>query len=300
MNQDRMVTGTFALSFSSSITITSLPETDSDGNYSLGWSVTGLGSTTYRIEEDSDTSFSSPSYYWLTNAVAPYFYPFTGKADGRYCYRVGYQLGGWLVSEPECITVARPTSAVLRIVNNSHYDMIDIRLNNLQYVSYPYSLPVGQSHDFVFTNPGSVNYYLGIGFYDEYQNRDVWFELPGTTVVYAGQTTTITFNNPTITQLLSNFSSYRDWSGEYWCYSCDPILGYARFRFYSNGTWQLYDNDVFNSSGSVTEVSWPDYSFFVYFKICPTCENIQLPYPFGSFYYENGPADWPIIEYTAQ
>jgi len=301
MNQDRIVAASFALSFNTSITIT-LPSTSTDGNYTLGWDVTGgLASTTWRIQEDSDSSFSSPTDYWKYNTIPPASYPFTGKSDGTYCYRVGMSwAGSWIFSESACITVARPTSAILRIVNNTHYDMIDIRLNGYQLVSYPYGIAAGQSHDFVFTTPGVVNYYIGVGFYDQNQNRNIWFDSTSSKNVYAGQTTTLTINNPSIAQLLSNFSSYRDWSGEYLCYSCNPIIGYATFRFYSNGTWNLYNNGVYQSSGSVTEVSWPDYSFFVYFKLCPTCDNIQLPYPFGSFLYNNGPADWPIIKYTAQ
>ena len=47
------------------------------------------------------------------------------------------------------------------------------------------------------------------------------------------------------------------------------------------------------------ERSLPDYAAMVTFKLGSSYPDIQLVYPFGSFMYRNGPASWPIIEYTA-
>ena len=112
-----------------------------------------------------------------------------------------------------------------------------------------------------------------------------------------GTTTTLTFENPSIGQLLSGFAQYRDWTGEYWV---DLVPYMATYRFFSNGTWILYDNGVQIDSGNIYLVSWPDNAFIVTFKLCPGCDEIILPHPFGQFQYKNGPPSWPIIQYTAQ
>jgi hypothetical protein len=179
--------------------------------------------------------------------------------------------------------------------------MVDIRLNGNQQVSYPYGILAGQYADFVFTTPGTLSYYLGVGSYNELQNPDVWFQLTGSDIITAGETTTVTFSNPTIGQLLSNFNlSGRDFTGEYYCYSCNILYGMAKFHFGYNGQWTLYDNNVYKSGGNVTLVEWLDYSFDVKFRLSPTEPIITIAYPFDMFFYDNGPPDFPRIFYTAQ
>ena len=53
-------------------------------------------------------------------------------------------------------------------------------------------------------------------------------------------------------------------------------------------------------SGTVTKVSWLDHSNVVSFRLAAGGDIIYVWYPFGSFTYENGPADWKIIEYIGQ
>jgi hypothetical protein len=251
-------------------------------------------SSQLRIQEDTSTSFSNPTSYTPTDR---YSYSFTNKPDGTYCYRiinVGY-------SQPKCITVTRPTAAVLKIINNGHYPLVDIRTNGQQWANNGEYLPPGDTFTVTYDTPGTVSINLGAGFYDTNQNRDVWFTYTDQTSVSSGQTTTFTVNSPTIGQLLSNFNpSGRDFSGQYWCYSCNIIVGYKKIRFTYGGGWTMYDNNVQVGSGSVILVNWPDYSNYVNFKLCSNCEVIQFWYPFGVFYYENGPTDWPIIEYVGQ
>jgi len=186
----------------------------------------------------------------------------------------------------------------LHITNNTKYAMIDIRLNGTQHVTTTGSgIDIGYSYNVEFTSSGTVTYYLGVGLWDG-STRNVWFYLSGTIAVTVGSTTNLTFNNPTIAQMLSGFSSSRNWNGYYY----DASYGYhtCHFNFTSSGTWTLYDGTTQVGSGSVSLVSWPNYATIITFKVCSTCANIQLGYPFGSFMYNNGPTSWPTIEYTAQ
>ncbi len=121
--------------------------------------------------------------------------------------------------------------------------------------------------------------------------------LNGSTTVYTGSRTTITFNNPTIGELLSNFSSYRDWTGSYYCYDCPIITNAARFRIYNNGSWQFYDNEVYRGSGSLSLVEWNDYALIIKFRFESGGPFASYYISGGYFYYENGPADWSKIQY---
>lgn len=233
--------------------------------------------------------------------TSPYNFTVTRNA-GTYYYRARVHAGlgpyaGYSPYSTVVTVVVAEQKAILRVVNNTRYLMNDITLNGVQQVGQGSGLNVGQSHDFEFNTSGTVNYQLGVGFWNG-SSRDVWFFLTGSSQVTVGNTTTVTFNNPTIAQLLTNFQSAANWDGTYW----DNNLGLhsARFRFFSNGTWRLYDDGNQVATGNVTLVSWPDYATIVDFKICSSCATIQLAYPFGRFLYANGPPSWPTIEYVRQ
>jgi hypothetical protein len=291
MSQDRTVTATFNSGFTTRVDL-SLPATDNDGTYTLTWTAQCLSSSNWQIEEAPTADFTNPARYSTSNS----YYNFTNKPDGTYCYRVNG-------SQPKCITVTLPTAAVLRIENSTHYDMVEIQLNNQQMLAYPSVIPVGGTGTVSYSLGGTVDYQLGVGIYD-YDLYTGWYALPwftltGRTSVAAGQTTTLRFDNPTLGQLLTNFnSSGCDWIGQYWCTTCNPIVGYAKFHINPNGSWSFYDNNVLRSSGSATLVSWPDRGYVVQFRLEGGGPVVDLAWPWGIFYYNNGPADWPRIEYV--
>ena len=261
-----------------------------------------LGSTSDRFELEESTSPSS-GFTKVANSQwgdRPQSYTFSlTKPSGTYYYRARANKLSMYTEYTEVISVSVNTpvqKAYLKVVNNTHYALIDIRLDNQQMVGQGLGVLQGESYTFEYTSSGQVNFVLGVGFWNG-NSRDVWFLNSGYTQVTTGTTSTITFNNPTIGQLLSNFSSYRDWTGEYWV---NLNMYMAGFRFYSNGAWKLFDNGVEIGSGNVTLVSWPNNAYTIKFKLCPSCDEILLPHPFGQFYYKNGPASWPTINYTAQ
>jgi hypothetical protein len=262
-----------------------------------------FGSTSDRFELEESTS-PTDGFTKIANTTwggRPPSHTFSlTKPSGTYYYRARAYNSSYFTDYTDVISVSVNTpvqKATLNVVNNTHYPMIDIRLNNQQLVGQGDGILPGGEYPFEFTSSGNVNYVLGVGFWDG-SYRDLWFTLTGNTSVTVGTSTTLTFNNPTIGQLLSGFSEYRDWTGEYWDANLNMHL--ATFRFFSNGAWQLYDDGVQINSGTISLVSWEDNAVFVNFKICAGCETIQLPYPFGQFMYRNGPPSFPIITYTAQ
>jgi hypothetical protein len=262
-----------------------------------------LGSTSDRFVLEESTSPSS-GFAEIDNSPwnqRPTSYTFNlSRSTGTYYYRArAYNATGW-TNYTDVISVAVNTpaqTADLTIVNNSSYNMIDIRLNDQQQAATGEAIYPQGEYTFEFSSSGSVSYYLGVGFWDD-TYRDVWFYLVGTTNVTVGANTTITFENPTIAQMLTNFSGSRNWTGEYW----DAYAGihFATYTYNSNGSWTLYDDGTPIASGTVSLVDWPVYSSYLTFQHCGGCEVITLWYPFGQFYQNNGPASWPTILYTAQ
>jgi hypothetical protein len=317
MDADRVVNATFGFA-AGGIEITGLPSSDTDGAYTLQWRCTGLlCSTSFVIEEDDHLGFTSPATYYCNASTqgvngcqlspGPSF-SFTGKADGTWCYRVAMS-GSPGHSEPACVTVTHPTGGVLRLVNASSYDMIDVRLNGQQQASYGEAIPVGGQFDFSFPASGWVTYELGVGFWNSQTlSADVLYTLSGNVYVAPASVATVTFSNPTIGQLLTGFRASANWHGPYWV---GTSLYYARFHFESDGSWTLYDSTspcahwsqcswTPIDSGVAQLVSWPHYSPIVTFRLNPGMSNIELPVGLGgaTFLVENGPPSWPIIEFT--
>ena len=279
-------TGTFTVSVTYNYWPTLASNLD---DYELEESTTSASSGFTKIQSSPGGTHTSPYNFNLTRSAGTYYY--------RARVYVGmYSLHYSPYSSVVTVTVTQ-AKANLHIVNNTHYAMIDIQLNGVQKVGQGMGLDVNKSIDFEYNNSGNVSYKLGIGFWDNNFRND-WFIQTGTIQVITGSIKTITFNNPSIAQLLSNFSSSCNWNGYYY----DSNLGYhtTSFTFYNNGSWKFYNDGVLQSTGTVTLVSWADYAVIVTFKVCGSCTNIQLPYPFGQFYYKNGPSNWPTIEYTKQ
>ncbi len=306
MASDRTVTAQFTLTLSGpQVTV---PATSSSGSYQVTIKcVSALCSTSIVVQEAPTAAFTNPTQSFFANSPDPLVLSYTGKAAGTYCYRAAYSVPNW--GNTACVTVATPATAILRISNASSYDIIDARLNSTQQIAYPNGILAGQSADFVFTTSGTVSFILGNGFYNPNQSRDVWFTLTGSTTVTLGQTTLVTFNNPTMGELLS-YGTAQNWDGLFFDAGANPY--YARFRFTkSNSGWTFYVstascfggttcNFAQQGSGTVRLVSWPRYSSIVTFDFGPGSTQASIMYPFASFTYRNGPASWPIIEYGRQ
>ncbi|MGE5552090.1 MAG: fibronectin type III domain-containing protein [Bacteroidota bacterium] len=269
----------------------------------LIWTDNSTNETSFKIERS--TSSSGGFTQIATVAANVVTYDATGLSPGTTYYfrvRASNTAGNSGYSNTASATTNQALG-ILRIVNNTKYDIVTLKLNNQEQLTYGYVVLVGNYCDIPFTSSGTVSYYIANGFYDTYNMKNEMFCISGNTTVTLGQTTTLTFNNPTLAQVLSGFKSYSDWLGDYWQ---GLSLGYCYFRFHSNGTWQLYDRPPGSSgytlvaSGSVILVNWDNYDSFISFKLSSSGAVIQLPYPFSDFYLNNGPPDWPTIHYVKQ
>lgn len=189
------------------------------------------------------------------------------------------------------------TATLLRITNNTQYDMISLTLNGVQQFA-PQSGVLQGSTVNLPANAGTFTLVAGIGFYRQDGTRDIWFTFNRTVTITANATTTQTFAPITIGQLLTMGAATRDWSGLF--FDNNAVPHQARFRFTSAGGWQFFKDGVLQGSGNLTLISWPARSASVTFRIATNLPDVTLAFPFGSFLLRNGPPSWPVIQYQRQ
>ena len=186
---------------------------------------------------------------------------------------------------------------ILHLTNNTQYNLVDLRVNGSQTIAAGGFVAPGGTFDVPFDQAGSVQIVAGIGFLDFSGAPDVWFQIGGQTSVSTGQTTNFTLRRITVASLLTNFGASADWLGEF--YDDNFVPHAALLRFFPNGTYVLFQDGVQVQTGIMFEVSWPDLASDVTFQVGLEPDS-TIAFPFGSFYLENGPASWPIIQYVLQ
>lgn len=194
-------------------------------------------------------------------------------------------------------TVAQPT--LLRIVNNSQYNIVSLTVNGAEEFAFATGVLAGNTVN-LNSSPGGKSLVAGLGFFNPDGTRDILFNISQSLNITAGTTGTMTVSRLTVGQLLTmgSRSGSTDWVGSFF----DNNGGFheARFRFRSNGTWQLFEDGVQKGSGSLREISWPNSASTVTFSVNSALPNIEISRPFGSFFFRNGPASFPIIQYVRQ
>jgi hypothetical protein len=280
-----------------------LSNTTTGSSLSLSWTFTWpaiVSSQDHFEVEQSTTSATSGFTVIYQSTYGSFPQPTTlqlTRTPGTYYYRIRTYLNCAYTAYSNVVTATIQNLATVRVQNNTKYDMVSIKLNNVEQLPYGYILPIGNTQDYTFTTGGTVSYTIVIGLMDSYGVITDFFNFTGTVTAVVGQVVTINCVNPTLNQMLTNFSASKVWSGYYF----DANAGYhtASYTIYSDGSFRLYDDGVSIGTGVATLVSWTDRATIITFKL-GTTEVIQLPYPFGSFYQSNGPASWKIIQYTRQ
>jgi hypothetical protein len=182
-------------------------------------------------------------------------------------------------------------------VNNTQYNIVSLTLNGSEQFTPGSGVLSGSTVNLAAT-AGSKTLVAGLGFVLPDGSRDIWFTFTRSINVTSGQTTTQTFSRITVGQLLTMGAASTTWNGTFFDDNGAPRA--ARFVFSSNGSWQFFVDGVANGSGTLTEVSWPNSSPTVTFRINSTLPAITISHPFGSFLFRNGPPSFPIIQYVKQ
>lgn len=186
-------------------------------------------------------------------------------------------------------------ASTTRFANHTSHPIIYLTVDGVQYfVQSPQGILPGYYYEIELT-PGDHTYEAMNGWWDGPYSRFEMYGWTGSFTQQKGVVGTIDFYDPTIEQLLADFSTSAYWGGYYWQ---DVVYHDIGFCFYDNGTWNLYIDGTYDSSGTYSLVSRDPGTMSVKFTVG---DYIGTLYElFGFFYMRNGPPDWPLIEYYIQ
>jgi hypothetical protein len=189
---------------------------------------------------------------------------------------------------------AAPAPTATVFVNASAYPIISLEIDGVeQFPAAPRGLPPGGSLTLALA-PGAHTYAAANGFWSG-ALRETLYTYSGSQTQASGQTGTVTLRDPSLPQLLTQFGTSGSYTGEYWS---GTQLNYKTLRFFSNGTYNYYNNGALVGTGTATLVSYPG-SYLVTFNISGV-QSAQgvLDERYGTFFMRNGPADWPTLQYV--
>lgn len=198
-------------------------------------------------------------------------------------------------SSSSTFTTTAPST--LRLANNTQYNIVSLTLGGQQLFA-PGNGVLSNSTVDLPVSPGTYSMVAGVGFVNANGSRDIWFTFTRTITITNGQTNTQTFSRISVGQLLTMGAASSTWNGIFFDNNGAPHQ--ARFVFSSTGGWQFFIDGVASGSGALSEVSWPNSSANVTFRINSGLPDITISHPFGRFFFRNGPPSWPVIEYVKQ
>ncbi len=262
----------------------------------LTW-VNNSQSDQYKIFESVDGSvFNLAGTVPEDNVPGAYIPGVSGGHTYRYKIQAHNNSFGYSTSSVASNSVTTPGSAAghsVQIKNNSSYPIISLKIDGVeQFIQAPLGIPPNGTHE-VAVASGGHTYQAINGFWDG-SSRFTMYTFSGTWT-QTGTTHQITLNNPTISRLLTKFSSSGYYLGETWI---GTSFHYQGFRFYSNGRYNFYKDNQYVGTGSFSLVSYPG-SYTVTFKVTGN-QNATGYYDElgGDFYMHNGPGDWPTVQYN--
>lgn len=256
----------------------------------LSWRDNSTNETGFRIHASEDNRFTSIDVFEvganvrtleLTDNTPPsrlFFRAFAFNASGTSA-----------ASNVASATTASRT--VARFVNNSGYSIVSLQVDGTEYFpSSPQAILPGTSGELEVA-PGRHTYYMENGFWDG-RSRFSMYSLAGSFSMTEGQTQDIVFEDPSIEQVLTNFSSSRAWDGQFFTGTTPHV---ATFIFHANGSWQLLVDGSQTQTGSYQLVQRNPGGFNIEFTVGGFTGTLWET--FGYFTMRNGPPEWPLIEY---
>ena len=125
----------------------------------------------------------------------------------------------------------------------------------------------------------------------------MWFGSAGRTLVAPGQVVTVSISNPSLEQVLTDFTPSSDWEGLW--FDARGEVHRRRLHVTATGLFTLATDGRVDQTGFVELVRWPNAARDVVFRLCaPECgTEIHIAHPFQRFSVHHGPASWPLVEY---
>ena len=180
-------------------------------------------------------------------------------------YIQAFNDAGNLESNVATVSTLPLPGGVLKIINETNYDLIDIRINGQQQLANTYLIPSESGE--VSLAPGTYSLYVGIGF--GFNNEELWNYTSTSITIFEGQTTLYPVN-VTLGQLLEGQWNGMDIGGTIG-YVCSPI--WHALTFTQAGEFIRYTNNNNNcqlsqiENGSIQITNWANYATMVSFTL---------------------------------
>ena len=264
----------------------------SGSQVSLTWSDNSTNENGFRIERCTGSACTGFLQIATTGPNVAVYQDVNLSASTAYRYRVLAQNAAGASTYSNVATVTTLGATSTRFQNNASYPIIYLTIDGVQqFPQSPLGILPGYYYE-ITLGAGTHTYEARTGFWDG-SSRFEMYVYRNTFTQQSGVTGTVTIPDITIFQLLTQFGSSGYWSGDYWV---GTTYHFAAFRFYSNGTFKLYDDGVQVGSGSYSLVSRSPSTLTVTFSV--GANQGTLDELGGYFNMRNGPPDWPWIQYT--
>src|SRR6266498_462740 len=264
----------------------------------LAWVDRSSTETGFEIERCSGVGCSTFALL-TTVGMNVQSYQNTGLTNGTsYTYRVRAYIGTTTKSaySNTATAVAGTVISTTRFQNNAVWAVISLAIDGTQYITVPGTgIAPGYYYEVALT-PGTHQLRAATGYWDGNYPYELYI-YPGPFTQVSGVTGTITIDNPTIAQILTNFSASRLWSGVW--YDSNSLPHTRAFRFYSGGTCRLYYDGVESTTCTFSLVTYnPGLITFRVRYANGTQYDGLLDELNGYFFMDNGPSGWATIQYS--
>ncbi len=189
---------------------------------------------------------------------------------------------------PLTINIPQPTTGVARFTNDSQFEVQVLTVNGQNMIPIGQVLPPGGS--FGVVQPGSnVPFHAELGLWGLTM---VIFD--GSVNIVNGQTSSVSIRRFRAADAFTMGAPSAIFDG-WWT---DNNFGQhlSTMVFYPNGTYELWSDNVFVGSSSYGDGAFNPGSPIVNVAINNT--TIGIDFPYASFFLNNGPPTWPLIEYV--
>ncbi|MBT3337571.1 MAG: hypothetical protein HN855_13335 [Anaerolineae bacterium] len=187
---------------------------------------------------------------------------------------------------------------VVRFHNNSSHHIVELQIDGQEVILTEAQTILANGGYLDITVPaGSHNYAAGAGFWSGGLKNSI-YPMPGGS--FSDQSRSVTINDPSITQIMTQYGNSGYFGGFYW----DNTTPYcAAFNFYSDGSFDFYIDGTWNDSGTYSLVQRQPGSYGVVFNVSSGSEQFNGTYYYsgaaaGFMYMNNGPAGSEQIDYV--
>jgi hypothetical protein len=255
-----------------------------------GFGMLRSGGSSYTVEFQADTARVSAAPLSTTSTQIRVVVPATATTGlVRLIGSTGYQ---WTTSVTALtVTLPAPSVGTIHFTNDSQFTVADLVVNNQPQLFSGNTIPPGASID--ITGPGGL-----VPWYATFLEAvPSWVFLEGNVQFVNGQTRNQSIRRITASDVLTGGSATVRFEGAYWV---GIVPHAARLDFAPTGTWQLYADGIWQGSGSYADDAFLPGSTLIGFSLSSgsSSGSTFIDTPYQSFFLDNGPPDWPVIEYS--